>query len=94
MPDCSKYAITDVRVWQLKVKRRAVRLQQVRDRLTSETEEERAARLQRMSPNQRHRLAAETGSEERPDYSVTGKGKEDNSHSCICLNTSYVFHVV
>ena len=24
---------------------------------------------------------------ERPDYSVTGKGKEDNSHSCLCLNS-------
>ena len=35
----------------------------MRDRLASETEEERTARLQRMSANQRHRLAAETGSE-------------------------------
>ena len=35
----------------------------MRDRLASETEEERAARLQRMSANQHHRLAAETGSE-------------------------------
>ena len=33
------------------------------DRLASETEEERAARLQRMSANQRHRLAAETEEE-------------------------------
>ena len=67
---------------------RAARLQQMRDRLASETEEERAARLQQMSANQHHRLAAETGSErERPDYSVTGKGKEDNSHSCLCLNS-------
>ena len=24
---------------------------------------------------------------ERPDYSVTGKGKEDNSHICLCLNS-------
>ena len=36
---------------------------------------------------QHHRLAAETGSEREPDYSVTGKGKEDNSHSCLCLNS-------
>ena len=35
----------------------------MRDRLASETEEERAARLQRMSANQHHRLAAEIGSE-------------------------------
>ena len=35
----------------------------MRDRLASETEEERAARLQQMSANQHHRLAAETGSE-------------------------------
>ena len=35
----------------------------VKDRLASETEEERAARLQQMSANQHHRLAAETGSE-------------------------------
>ena len=35
----------------------------MRDRLASETEEERAARLQRMSANQRHRLAAETEEE-------------------------------
>ena len=64
-PDCGKYAITDVKVWQLKVKRRAraVSLQQMRDRLASETEEDRAARLQRMSANQRHRLATETEEE-------------------------------
>ena len=55
-------------------------------RLATETEEERAVRLQQMSANQYHRLAAETGSE-RPDYSVTEKGKEDNSHSCLCLNS-------
>ena len=35
----------------------------MRDRLASETEEERAARLQRMSANQRHRLATETEEE-------------------------------
>ena len=35
----------------------------MRDRLASETEEERAARLQQMSASQHHRLAAETGSE-------------------------------
>ena len=35
----------------------------MRDRLASETEEERAARLQRMSANQRHRLASETEEE-------------------------------
>ena len=91
---------------------RADRLQQMRDRLASETEEERAARLQQMNANQCHRLASETEEErearlqqmsanqhhnagwllrlavrERPDYSVTGKGKEDNSHSCLCLNS-------
>ena len=32
----------------------------MRDRLDSETEEKKAARLQRMSANQRHRLATET----------------------------------
>ena len=32
----------------------------MRDRLASETEEERAATLHRMSANQRHRLATET----------------------------------
>ena len=35
----------------------------MRDRSASETEEKRAARLQQMSANQSHRLAAETGSE-------------------------------
>ena len=35
----------------------------MRDRLATETEEERAARLQQMSANQHHSLAAETGSE-------------------------------
>ena len=35
----------------------------MRDRLASESEEERAARLQRMSVNQRHRLASETEEE-------------------------------
>ena len=35
----------------------------MRDRLASETEEERAARLQRMSANQCHRLATETEEE-------------------------------
>ena len=34
-----------------------------RHRLASETEEERAARLQQMSANQRHRLASETEEE-------------------------------
>ena len=73
---------------------RAARLQRMRDRLASETEEERAARLQQMSANQHHRLAAETGSE-RPDYSITGKGKKDNSHSCLCLNSPLfrLFHI-
>ena len=35
----------------------------MRDRLASETEEERAARLQQMSAKQRHRLASETEEE-------------------------------
>ena len=35
----------------------------MRDRLASETEEERAARLQQMSANQRHRLASKTEEE-------------------------------
>ena len=35
----------------------------MRDRLASETEEEKAARLQRVSANQRHRLASETEEE-------------------------------
>ena len=35
----------------------------MRDRLASETEEERAARLRQMSANQRHRLASETEEE-------------------------------
>ena len=34
-------------------KKKAVRVQQMRDRLASETEKKRAARLQRMSANQR-----------------------------------------
>ena len=42
---------------------RAVRLQQMKDRLASETEKERAARLQRMSANQCHRLVTETEEE-------------------------------
>ena len=41
---------------------RAARLQRMRDRLASETEEK-AARLQQMSANQHHRLTADTGSE-------------------------------
>ena len=35
----------------------------MRDRLAFETEEEREARLQQMSANQRHRLASETEEE-------------------------------
>ena len=35
----------------------------MRDRLASETEEKKAARLQQMSANQHHSMAAETGSE-------------------------------
>ena len=39
-------------------------------RFATETEEERAARLQQMSANQRHRLASETGEEEQPDHLI------------------------
>ena len=47
----------------------------MRDRLASETEEERAARLQQMSANQHHRMAAETGSEREARLQCNREGQ-------------------
>ena len=47
----------------------------MRDRLASETEEERAARLQWMSANQRHRLATETEEEREARLQCNREGQ-------------------
>ena len=54
------------------------------DRLASETEEERAARLLQMSANQHHRLAPETGSEREARLQCNRK-RQRGQHSQLPL---------